>query len=191
MSLDYHQRRVDRTLRSEGEEGALLDLTAELGDAPVCGGVLKARIVYDGTGKVDSKTYAPYTMRKVESLQLVSDDGIDYSFKREDRSRLNTLAAMKGRADEVIIVKEGRLTDTSYSNIALFDGKRWVTPERPLLNGTMRQRLIDEGRLAVAEICADDIGRYEQVCLINAMMPLGRCVVGISEVYPLEMPECR
>ena len=47
----------------------------------------------------------------------------------------------------VNFVKNGRLTDTSYSNIALFDGNRWVTPAHPLLKGTMRQSLIDKGLL--------------------------------------------
>lgn len=86
------------------------------------------------------------------------------------------LAALRGDADEVVIVGNGLLTDTSYSNIALFDGQRWVTPRQPLLRGTMRQSLLDTGQLVERDIRDDEWGRYEKVSLINAMMPLGRCV---------------
>ena len=85
---------------------------------------------------------------------------------------LSRLLLQKGDADEIIIVKNGRLTDTSYSNIALFDGNRWVTPAHPLLKGTMRQSLIDKGLLEEKDIMAEDFPKYLEVRLINAMMPL-------------------
>lgn len=69
---------------------------------------------------------------------------------------------------------KGLLTDTSYSNIALFDGCHWVTPRQPLLRGTMRQSLLDDGVLTEQDIKAEDWNRYRQVSLVNAMMPLGR-----------------
>ena len=90
------------------------------------------------------------------------------------------MAAQRGDADEVVIVKNGLLTDTSYSNIALFDGQRWVTPRHPLLQGTMRQSLLDTGQLVERDIRDDEGGRYEKVSLINAMMPLGRCVCEVT-----------
>lgn len=74
---------------------------------------------------------------------------------------------------------KGLLTDTSYSNITLFDGSRWVTPRQPLLRGTMRQSLLDDGVLAEQDIKAEDWNSFRQVSLINAMMPLGRLVCEI------------
>lgn len=56
------------------------------------------------------------------------------------------------------------------------DGQRWVTPRQPLLRGTMRQSLLDTGQLVERDIRYDEWGCYEKVSLINAMMPLGRCV---------------
>lgn len=93
--------------------------------------------------------------------------------------RLEALAAQRGEADEVVIVKNGLLTDTSYSNIALFNGSHWVTPRQPLLRGTMRQSLLDDGVLAEQDIKAEDWNSFRQVSLINAMMPLGRLVCKI------------
>ena len=40
----------------------------------------------------------------------------------------------------------------------------------------MRQSLLDTGQLVERDIRCDEWGRYEKVSLINAMMPLGRCV---------------
>lgn len=74
---------------------------------------------------------------------------------------------------------KGLLTDTSYSNIALFDGCHWVTARQPLLHGTMRQSLLDDGVLTEQDIKAEDWNSFRQVSLINAMMPLGRLVCKI------------
>ena len=66
-------------------------------------------------------------MREIRSLKVVVDDRIDYSFKSADRSSLNRLTAQKGDCDEIIIVKNGLVTDTSFTNIAVFDGEQWLT----------------------------------------------------------------
>ena len=186
MSLDYHQTRVNNTLQEMGKEGAELILDNVLQDIPDRKGVYKLRIVYSAQGEVVDKTLIPYFMRQVHSLQLVEGDAVVYSYKSADRSQLAALVALKGTADEIIIVKDGLLTDTSYSNIALYNGKRWVTPAGPLLKGTMRQRLIDEGRLREADIRADELDRYKKICLINAMIPLGECTLDIKEVLPIK-----
>ena len=72
--------------------------------------------------------------------------------------------------DEVIIEKEGYLTDITIANIAFYDGEQWFTPENPLLKGTMRAKLIDEGFLHKREIRKKDLDNYTQVALINAMI---------------------
>ena len=125
-------------------------------------------------------TVSPYQMRRVNSFKLVVCDDIEYSFKGVNRDRLNALRNMKGDADEIIIVKHGLLTDTSYSNIALFDGKEWVTPQTPLLKGTMRQSLLDQGTITERRISVEDIFLYQKIAMINAMLPLGACVADIT-----------
>ncbi len=59
--------------------------------------------------------------------------------------------------------------------------KEWVTPRMLLLKGTMRQALIDEGLLVERDITPADDSHFRQVSLINAMMPLGRCVCAVGE----------
>ena len=180
--LHYHQQRVERTLKACGGDGKMLNLEAVLEGMTFGKGVYKARIVYDAHGVVKDRSAALYRMRIIERLKLITDSEITYEMKSVDRSRLEALAAQKGEADEIVIVKEGRITDTSYSNVALYDGKKWDTPARPLLRGTMRQHLIDEGQIVEAEIGVEDLDRYEKIALINAMMPLGRCVVEMKDM---------
>jgi 4-amino-4-deoxychorismate lyase len=101
----------------------------------------------------------------------VTDDDIDYRFKYADRRRLQSLFARRGDCDDVLIVRNGLLTDTSYCNIVLYDGQDWWTPDTPLLPGTARQRLLDEGLIRERRIRVEDLPRFEHIRLINAMLP--------------------
>ena len=107
--------------------------------------------------------------KKIERLKIISSD-IEYSFKYANRDALNALLESNKDVDEVIIEKEGYLTDTTISNIAFLDGKQWVTPTKPLLEGTMRAKLIDERFLQTKQIKKEDLQNYSQVALINAMI---------------------
>jgi 4-amino-4-deoxychorismate lyase len=102
-------------------------------------------------------------------LRIVPSD-IEYSLKYANRDALNALLESNKDVDEVIIEKNGYLTDTTISNIAFFDGKQWMTPEKPLLEGTMRAKLIDEGFLKTKQIKKEDLQNYSQVGLMNAMI---------------------
>ena len=183
-NLPYHQKRLEKTCSHFWPGGKIISLENELSDVPKVSGIFKARLVYQKDGVVD-KSYFPYSIRQIRSLQLVESDYIDYTFKSTDRKALVELTGKQNGADEIIIVKNGLLTDTSYSNIAFHDGEKWFTPSNPLLEGTMRQSLIDQQILTPLEIHPEDIGNFKMVALINAMMPLGRCVVPIERVYPL------
>ena len=176
MNLSYHRERMERTLLHFWPGALYPDLEKELHEMPLQEGLFKVRVLYDGKGicRVESM---PYSVRTVRSLKLVEGGDIEYSYKSTDRARLQALLEQKGEADEIVIVKNGRLTDTSFSNIALYDGSSWYTPQYPLLKGTMRQSLLDKGLLKVADLLSDDWNCFEKVALINSMMPLGRCEV--------------
>ena len=106
-------------------------------------------------------------------MKLVEDNEIDYSFKSTDRACLNSLAAQKGDCDEVLIVKNGLLTDTSFTNVAVFDGERWLTPKHPLLLGTKRASLLERQVIKEADISVETLMNAQKVSLINAMIDLG------------------
>ena len=150
-NLPYHQARMERTIRHFFPNLALRSMPC-----------LEKLI-----------EYAPYSMRTISSLQVVCDDTISYSYKSCDRSQLNALAAKKGDCDEIIIVKNNLVTDTSFTNLAISDGNCWLTPRQPLLLGTKRASLLNQGLIKEADITAYDLKRAERVRLFNAMIDFG------------------
>lgn len=90
--------------------------------------------------------------------------------KYADRSALARLLQRRDDCDEILIVRDGAITDTSYSNVAFFDGRKYVTPDTFLLNGTRRQYLLGTGVLTERRITPSDLGGFERVVLINAML---------------------
>jgi 4-amino-4-deoxychorismate lyase len=171
--LDWHNKRLSETRKHFFPSAAELDLhdclvlPSNLDD-----GVYKCRVVY-GEEIVDV-TFQPYLPKSVHALKLVIDDHADYSYKFENRAKLEFLLTQKGEADDILIVRDNCITDTSYSNIALFDGLHWYTPDTYLLNGTCRQRLLAEGILRETPITLHNLARFEEIRPINAMLVLER-----------------
>lgn len=164
LHCDYHQRRLERSLYAIGS-GVSYDLSALI--SPPKTGVWRCRFLYDETGF--SVEYLPYAPRTVASLRLVHDDEVSYPLKDADRSSLERLYAQRQECDDVLIVRQGRITDTTIANIALRIGGAWYTPSEPLLEGTTRARLIDEGVLIPAPLGESDLAKAEKIALLNAM----------------------
>ena len=141
----------------------------------------KLRFVYD-KGGIHDITCTPYIRKEINSLRLVYDNNISYPYKSTDRSQLNELKKQQGDCDEILIVRDNHLTDTSYTNIALYDGEQWFTPSTPLLCGTMRQRLLDCGLLQEREIMVSNIPNYQYISLFNAMISLGEVILLIDKI---------
>jgi len=125
--------------------------------------------VYDESGVLDV-SYHKYIKREVDKIKLVFDDEILYDKKYLNRDNIDMLFENRGECDEILIVKNGKVTDTSIANIAFFDSKKWVTPKEPLLCGTTRERLLKNSFLVEDEIFVDDIFKYKKVALLNAMI---------------------
>ena len=178
--LPLHQERMARTVREVFGADALVPSLSETLQSALTipdGNLYKCRVLYDS--EIRAVELHPYTPRKVESLRIVEGGpNLDYHLKLTDRSLLNRLAAMRGECDAVIILRDGLITDTSYSNL-LFRGRDALyTPRQPLLKGVMRQRLLERGEICEADLRVADLlpgnplGITECI-LINAMMPPG------------------
>ncbi len=162
QNLVYHQQRVNR-LASH----TLIDYIIRL-DLPRVG-THRLRIDYTPTHIVQH-TITPYVPRLINSLRLVVvDDNFQYAHKWNDRSALNRALAQKNDADEILIVRHGLITDTSFSNVLFLDGTRWVTPAEPLLAGTCRARLLNQQRIQTQIIRVQDLERFSHFMIINAM----------------------
>lgn len=157
----YHVRRIMMS-RPKWNINSALQL-AGIGD-----GVYKYRIVYDAESF--DTTIERYTIRPIRTLKLVTDNNIVYNRKFEDRRALEQLYSQRGDCDDVLIIKNGAITDTSYSNIIFRKGDTWFTPDTCLLDGTMRQYLLDEGRIKKLPITPADLSQFSHFKLINAML---------------------
>lgn len=182
QNIELHYKRMEQTARELNFIPAHLPPIEQLCPPNLTIGTTKCRIVYRET--IESITFEEYSPRTINTLALVSiPEGYSYKYKFLRRHILDELRLSSG-ADEVILVdKEGHVTDSSYSNL-LFKTEKgdWVTPSTPLLAGTMRRLLLNEGissegtRITEAKITVNDLPKYTHVALINAMMPLNKAI---------------
>lgn len=169
-NLVYHEKRMNRTRHYffKKQDDIRLEEMLQGQDIPQTGKV-KCRIVY-GT-EIRKIDFIPYVLRFLDSIRLVWDDHLDYHFKYENRAAF-AMRKNKVDEDEIIIIRDGYLTDTSYSNLAFFDGKSWITPSTPLLPGIMRQSLLDKEEIAEKPITPKMLDDFSGFKLINAMLDL-------------------
>ncbi|RLA80425.1 MAG: hypothetical protein DRG78_11000, partial [Epsilonproteobacteria bacterium] len=120
---------------------------------------------------IKSIKYIPYIEKEINKIKIVSSN-INYKYKYANRDELNRLLKEHNKFDEIIIEKDGYITDTTISNIAFYDDncKQWFTPKTPLLRGTMREKLLSDGFLKTRNIESTEISNYKKVSLINAMI---------------------
>lgn len=165
FNISYHQKRYEGVLKSFG----FCDFKklSEFLQAP-SSGIYRCRLTYDERN-IDV-TYHEYKKREVKSLKLLYDDTIEYSKKSSSRQKIDRLFAMREKCDDILIVKNSLITDTSIANVAFYNEGRWFTPSQPLLMGTTRQRLLDGGKIIEADIRVQDLKDYSKVALLNAMI---------------------
>jgi 4-amino-4-deoxychorismate lyase len=132
-------------------------------------GIIKCRVIYDDkTARIE---FLPYSFRPVRSLKIVFDENICYPYKYINRDRINKLMDMRGDCDDILIVKNGKVTDSSFANVIFMDTEgNWVTPSSFLLSGTRRASLLLRGLIKETNISYCDIAEYSELKLINAML---------------------
>ena len=164
-NISYHQERYENVQRSLGATNCknLKDYLH-----PPSNGLYRCRVVY--TSDTIEVTYHPYVKKEVHSLKIVYDDAIEYSKKTTNREAIDRLYEKRGSCDDILISRNNLVSDTSIANIALYKEGIWYTPASPLLNGTTRQRYIDNGVLKPKDIDVDTLKEYTRVALLNAMI---------------------
>jgi 4-amino-4-deoxychorismate lyase len=168
LNVALHQRRMDES----AEKLFGMRLTFSLADvlrnleAPQSG-LFKCRVVYSHS---DFRAeVAPYRIQPIRSLICREAGELRYPLKYADRRALDALFADRGSFDDVLILQNGWVTDTTYGNICLLRQGQWYTPEKPLLHGVMRQVLLEQGVVVTKAIPAAEIATYSHFKVINAM----------------------
>lgn len=143
-------------------------------------GLFKCRLIY--SRDIIGHELKGYELRKINSLKLLFDDQIDYVFKYLDRPALDLLFQSKGDNDEILIVKNGLVTDAYYYNVVFQKDNMYYTPSSPLLQGVQRQFLLDSKIILKKKIKVSEISKFGKVHLINAMTPLNKLTIPIENI---------
>lgn len=181
-NLRYHELRMNHSLKELYGVSERINLLHYLSllDYPRKG-VYKCRLLYDGLSR--QAEFQPYTLKPIASLKLIFDDALVYNHKYADRSAIDQLVRQKGECNDILIVKNGWVTDCSYANIVFKSGNKWYTPDTYLLRGTMRESLLETGEIEGQQIKVRDINKFEKFKLVNAMLGFEGQECDISNIF--------
>jgi 4-amino-4-deoxychorismate lyase len=168
-NLHFHQAGVNKTLNAFDASQYSIDLTKIIQQLvlPTLG-LFKLRISYDLKGNYQAACN-PYQYRLMNHFALLDIKGHRYDYKYANRDWINEALAQSGK-DEIIMHDDGLIKDCSYTNIVFFDGANWYTPESPLLEGTQRAKLIQEGIIITKALHVDELPNFQKFKCINAMI---------------------
>lgn len=165
QNIDFHNDRMNRARRDLYFLSDSIDLREIIVLVPK--GTHRCRVIYND--HVLRIHYLPPVEKIRKSFRFVNAD-IEYRYKYLDREHIEKLLTAKGVSDDILIVRNGLLTDASSSNIAFFHNNQWITPAIPLLEGTTRQRYLEAGKLRAADITPGKAAKCEKMALMNAII---------------------
>lgn len=169
-NLNHHQTRMNQALNDLFQRKTEINLMQILQNYEIpTKGKFKCRIEY--TQEIEKVEFLAYSVKQMNTFELAREDSLAYSYKFAERNQFNKLKS-KSSADELILVKNDKITDTTFSNLIFFDGENWFTPKTFLLNGIMRQFLLQNCKIQEISISPKDLKQFQFFKMINAMMNL-------------------
>ncbi len=181
VNLSLHEERMNRTRKELLGINEPVQLAGLINAPPdSINETFRCRIIYGvSIGNVEYTKYLPAVTR---TLKTIDAGNLNYEYKYLDRSGLTSLIN-KNVADDVLIVRNGCITDTSYANIVFTDGKNWITPDTPLLRGTMREFLLNRGIIQTGRITIERISDFTHFRLINAMLGFEGQLITVKNIF--------
>lgn len=181
LNLGYHQERIQEVFDEKFPQKKAWEI-AELIPDILEEKWIKLRFIYnDISFKIE---LSPYHKKTIQKLIFVDIEQYEYSYKYEDRRFLYELLKLHPEYDEVIMVKNGLVTDATIGNIALEKNGKWYTPQYPLLNGTKRRKLLKEKILIPKNIKKEEIQEYDKIAIINAFLDLEESnILSVSNAF--------
>jgi 4-amino-4-deoxychorismate lyase len=165
QNLSFHNQRLNKTIENIFHQPSHIDLSQYIFQKDFT--KERCRVIYDQ--KIKTIQFFPIKPRIFQSFKIIETD-ITYNFKSVDREEIDNLFLQKQRCDDILMVKDGLVTDTSIANIAIYDGVSWITPKKPLLRGTYRESLLQKQLLLEKDVKIKDIKNAQGFALMNALI---------------------
>ena len=173
QNIEYHNKRFNASrfdlfgIKENYQLENLIKVPIECSE-----GIFRCRVIYEND--IQEVTFTHYIHKEINKIKLLDICNWDYSYKYADRSFMNNLLNKNKDFDEVIMTRNGFITDCTIANLVFWDGSRWFTPSTQLLKGTKRQQLLERQEIIEREIRIEDLVKYEGVCLVNAFRELSK-----------------
>jgi 4-amino-4-deoxychorismate lyase len=164
--LEYHNERLNKARKEIFGLKNEIDLKEHL-IIPADKKLYKLRVIY--SKEIEKVTLAPYKIVTPKSFRVVKFDG-NYNYKYLKRDEINRLKEENKDVDEIILLKENKIGDTTIANIALFLDGKWFTPKNPILEGVTRKRYLKLGLLRERDLFIQDLKKAKKIALLNAMV---------------------
>ena len=171
VNIDLHQLRLEQTFKKFFPSHRPFQLNKIIAtNSYNQEQIYKFRIVYSADKY--STDYSIYKPKQIEKFGLVEIDAFEYSYKFADRNFFQDLLSQRPDCQDLILVKNGLITDSTYANLIFSVGHNWFTPDTPLLPGTKRAQLLKAGIITKKRITLNNYKEYQYVSQINSMLPL-------------------
>lgn len=179
--LELHQERINQIFNTFFQDKEKIDLSKVFEKQCIPStGLFKTRIVFDEEVRI--LEFIPYQLPKINSLKIVETDIETTFYKSADREKINHAFSKKEDCDDILFMKNKLITDTSYCNVAFFDGENWFTPKVPLIYGTQRKRLIENKLVVEKDILLSNMKNFQSISLFNAMIEFKDLIIPTESI---------
>ncbi len=166
FNLKYHNLRLNKTILNIFKVKANFDLKNFI-KVPDDNKMYRCKVIY--SDKIESITFEPYKPRVFNSFKMIKHC-ISYPYKSVNREEINTLYKQRDGCDDIILVRDGLIQDTSIANIVIYDGLKWYTPKTPLLFGTQRAKLLEDEIIVEKDIQIKYLKNTVSFAIINSLL---------------------
>jgi len=166
FNLKYHNLRLNRTISDIF--GIKTDFNLrDFIQTPNDNEMYRCKVIY--SDKIESVSFELYKPRVFNSFKVI-EHCILYPYKSVYREEIDKLYERREGCDDIILVKDGLVQDTSIANIAIYDGLKWYTPKTPLLQGTQRAKLLKNEIIIEKDIQIKYFKNIVSFAIINALL---------------------
>ncbi len=166
QNLELHNSRLNRTILENFNIFTNIDISKSI-NIPSIKENFRCKVLY--TKEIEKVEFHPIVKRVFQSFKLIETD-LKYIYKNTDRKKIDLLFKQKGSCNDIIMVKNGLLTDTSIANIAFFDKSVWITPKTPIFRGIFREYLLKHKLILEKDVRIKEIENYTGFAIMNAII---------------------